>query len=314
MKKLKIGINNLEQKENIKFPEFKYHTYDIEIFSIFDNLKKKYGNDGSVKITNDMDNFSFFAMQEDTVVKAIKSEGIDLSKNQEFRHYILPSTSNSYFHLLGWKILTINLYKIEALLTYQSERYLGNDYYAQKDNFCSLVEFLVFQFVDANNYLNEDIRLDKITNWVKQHQINNKQSEIDNIPNQEALGEAHLLSIPSEATPEQILNFWLILLGNNEKGEPYWRSKQDIVHFVRQNFEGFKGVKEIRKFNPNMNKSEIYQSTWAFLTRYGQRGTKCQYEKLLIYNFSKFKNAKHVYSNIKDRSILRLRKLFKELP
>ncbi|MCJ7771607.1 MAG: hypothetical protein MUP22_00575 [Desulfobacterales bacterium] len=143
-------------------------AYDIDVFDIYDELKKKYPNDGNVKILNELDNSTFFEMQEDNFVKSLKSGGIDLSKNQENRCCILPSTSNFYLYHLGWKILIIDPYKIEALLSYQSKEFLGNSS-ASKDNFVGLVEHVVYEFVKANNYLNESIRLKKIMKWVRRN-------------------------------------------------------------------------------------------------------------------------------------------------
>lgn len=121
----------------------------------------------------------------------------------------------------------------------------------------------------------------------------------------------HLLNITTNANPDEILSFWMKLQGVNEKGEQYWESKQEIEHFVNQNFEGFPGVDEIREFNPNMNKSEMYQVTWTFFDRYGKYKTKRQYENLLKKNFTQLRNTKKVYSNIKDHSKDHLRRVTK---
>lgn len=119
----------------------------------------------------------------------------------------------------------------------------------------------------------------------------------------EAPGKEHLLSIPTKATQEQILNFWLELQGNNKKGEPFWESEEEIDHFVNQNFEGFEGVDEIKEFNPNMNKTELRRVTYKFFNKYGIYGTKPQYVKLLQENFTKFEGDKEnsTYKNIANR-------------
>lgn len=124
-------------------------------------------------------------------------------------------------------------------------------------------------------------------------------------------GKNHLLTIPTKASPDQILDFWLKLQGNNEKGEPYWNSRQEIEHFVNQNFEGFPGVDEKKEFTTNMNLSELKHVTWTFFKAYGKSKTKKQYENLLMQNFTKFKGAKDVYSNIKDQLNGHLKQLFK---
>lgn len=120
-----------------------------------------------------------------------------------------------------------------------------------------------------------------------------------------------VMSIPTKATPQEILDFWFKLTGNNEKGDPYWESEKEIEHFVYQNFDVFQGVDEIKVFNPNMNKSELNHVTWTFYRKYGTSKTKKQYEKLLMKNFTKFKNDSNVYSNIKDQLNNHLKNLFK---
>ncbi|OFX39153.1 MAG: hypothetical protein A2X03_12515 [Bacteroidetes bacterium GWA2_40_15] len=138
--------------------------------------------------------------------------------------------------------------------------------------------------------------------------------EKKDIQNPEPPAKKHVLSIPTNATPEKILDFWLRLLGNNEKGEPYWNNKQEIEHFVNQNFEGFPGVDELKEFIPSMTKSELNQVTWTFFKTYGKSKTKKQYEKLLLQNFTKFKDDKNVYCNIKYQNNEHLRKLYFEFP
>ena len=142
------------------------------------------------------------------------------------------------------------------------------------------------------------------------HWIESKSELMTVSQNKETQGTEHLLNIPTKASPEQILNFWFKLKNINEKGEPYWDNKQEIEHFVYQNFDVFPGVNEIKEFNPNMNKSELNHVTWTFYHIYGMNKTKKQYEKLLMQNFTKFKNGRNVYSNIKDQNNEHLKKLF----
>ena len=120
-----------------------------------------------------------------------------------------------------------------------------------------------------------------------------------------------LLSIPTKANAEQILRFWLKLQGENERGEPYWENEQEIKHFVNQNFYGFPGVNEIKEFNPNMNKSELNHVTWTFFNLYGIYKSKIQYADLLNKNFTKFRNDKSTYKNMKDQCNEHLKILFK---
>jgi hypothetical protein len=137
-----------------------------------------------------------------------------------------------------------------------------------------------------------------------------EQYKMENIQNPEVLGKKHLLSIPINATPVQILNLWVKLQCINEKGDPYWKSEHGLNHFVNQNFEGFEGVDEIKEFNTNMNKTELEQAAWTFFNRYGKNKTKRRYTNLLIKHFTKFKDDKNVYSNIKDQCREHLKEFF----
>lgn len=145
--------------------------------------------------------------------------------------------------------------------------------------------------------------LERIKTNIENHKDNTKPSSTD---------LKKVMSIPTKATKDEILNFWFKLQGNKEKGDPYWESEQDIEHFVYQNFEGFPGVNEKKEFNPNMNKSELNQVTWTFLHTYGESKGKKQYVNLLLKNFTQFRGAKDVYGNIKFQNNEHLRKLYKE--
>lgn len=125
--------------------------------------------------------------------------------------------------------------------------------------------------------------------------------KIEDFEREDGVLKNHLLQIKTNANKDKILDFWLKLQGDNEKGEQYWNSKEEIIHFVNQNFFGFTGVDEIKMFTPNMNKSELNHTTWTFFDKYGIMKSKKQYENLLRMNFLKFKYDRNIYSNIKDQ-------------
>lgn len=142
---------------------------------------------------------------------------------------------------------------------------------------------------------NDLIELEKYKDYV-----NTELNPKNEITIKKASEKKQLLSIPTKASKEEILNFWFELLTNNKKGEPYW-VKQEIEHFVNQNFEGFPGVSEFKVFNPEMDKRELLLITYKFFQQYGKHGTKRQYVDLLKKNFTKFRNDsfKNIYGNIK---------------
>lgn len=127
--------------------------------------------------------------------------------------------------------------------------------------------------------------------------INNLNPAETNEPDE---NKQQLLSIVANAGKEQILNFWLKLQGKNEKDKPYWKSKEEITHFVHQNFSGFPGVSEIKTFEPNMSKTELYHVVWMFFNEYGLSNSKPLYVKLLINNFPQIIDTPSLYSNIKN--------------
>lgn len=122
-------------------------------------------------------------------------------------------------------------------------------------------------------------------------------------------GSLKFNEIPTRGTPEKIMEFWLKLKGQNEKGESYWDSKEEIKHFVHQNFKGFPGVKKFKTFSPNMNKKELQQATWHFFDAHGVYKSKNQYAKLLKENFKIFENTRVLIGNIKDGNNKHLRDL-----
>jgi len=149
-----------------KFPEVSRHIYDIDSFEILDNLKLKLSNNISF-LPAHLKDFEFLKINESVLIKQMKESGIKYNSHKKHRNFILPSSWNCYYIYLGYKILCIDVNRIEALLNFQSERYEGN-HYGAADNFIGLVEFTLYQFVSTMNFFKEDERLEKIMNWVKE--------------------------------------------------------------------------------------------------------------------------------------------------
>ncbi len=144
------------------------HAYDIDVFEILDELRKKILSSGTDEDKKKLQEFDFIQADEDFFINDMVKYGVDLKGSQKNRNYILPSSYNGYYTYLGWKLIIMDVYKIEALLSYQSVLYLGN-YYAGKDNFFGLIEYLVYDFVKARILFGENIRLEKIMNWVERN-------------------------------------------------------------------------------------------------------------------------------------------------
>jgi hypothetical protein len=149
------------------FPTVVRHVYDIDAFEIIDKLKEKY-NSSIEKGKEQLKDLEFISLTEEILIKFLNEEGVDSSEHKKHRNYIMSSHYNLYNTYLGYKLLTIDLYKIEPLLSFQSVLFLGN-YYASKNNFLGLVEFLVYDFVKTGVLPSEQIRLEKIVNWLERN-------------------------------------------------------------------------------------------------------------------------------------------------
>lgn len=175
--------------QTYNFPEVKRHEYDIDVFYILDEYKNKI-------ITHNLRNSSnepylHLNEMEAEFIKLMKNIDVDLNENKVYRNYIIPSSYNIYVVFLGLKILTIDPYKIEPLLSYQSAIFLGNNN-AVKDNFFGLIEYLIYDHVKVKLEIfpNENIRLEKIVDWLERNryfmlekaynQLQNNKGKINN--------------------------------------------------------------------------------------------------------------------------------------
>jgi hypothetical protein len=151
------------------FPTVVRNVYDVDAFEIIDRLKEKYQSNIDV-VPEHLRDLEFIKFEEEFLIKTLKEDDFDLTEHQKHRNFIIPSNYNLYNSYLGYKLLTMDLYKIEPFLSYQSVLFLGN-YYATKDNFIGLIEFLTYEFVKTRLFPFEHIRLEKIVNWLERNRI-----------------------------------------------------------------------------------------------------------------------------------------------
>ncbi len=151
------------------FPTVVRHVYDVDAFETLDKLKEKYLKNIDF-VPENLKDLEFIKLEEELLIKQFKEDDFDLSEHQKHRSFIIPSNYNIYCTYLGYRLLTIDVYKIEPLLSYQSVLFMGN-YYAAKDNFIGLVEFLTYEFVKARLLPFEKKRLEKIVNWLERNRV-----------------------------------------------------------------------------------------------------------------------------------------------
>lgn len=217
--KTKERISEPVSNGNPDSPTITKHMYDIEVFGIYDDLKKKFANE-RVKIPNVLDNYAFFEMQEKSLLKTFKSAGIDLSENQEYRLLILHSSYDAYFPHLGWKILTIEADEIDGLLSYQAKKF-----HSSKEDFCGLVEFNVRQFVKSNNFLNETKPIEEIKNWLKNNRVFKKNNKTKVIKEYDSIIRARAFCLDFIQKSGKV---------NFIKG--HYFKKKEIVKFVEEHW------------------------------------------------------------------------------
>lgn len=188
------------------FPTLVRHVYDVDAFEIIDSLMDKYKSNID-QVPEHLRDLDFIKLEEEFLIKFLNEEGIDTLEHQKHRNFIIPSYYNLYNTYLGYKLLTIDLYKIEPLLSYQSVLFLGN-YYATKDNFLGLIEFLVYDFVKVRLLPFEQIRLEKMVNWLERNRLfllnkaYNEDSTTDNLREENIQPTA-----PKFKTVEMEINF-----------------------------------------------------------------------------------------------------------
>lgn len=241
------------------FPTVIRHVYDVDAFEIIDRLKEKH-NSNSEQAPEHLRDLEFINLQEESLIKFLNEEGFDSSEHQKHRNFIIPSYYNLYNTYLGYKLLTFDLYKIEPLLSYQSVLFLGN-YYASKDNFLGLIEFLVYDFVKAGVLPFEQIRLEKIVNWLERVRSATKEAKqiLKGKSSKEPNIDEDFLSA------EQAASFLKLKLNTiyskAEKGDlPFYRSGKRKLLFSKKELEQYVVKRKVKSLDEINEEVETYKS------------------------------------------------------
>lgn len=86
---------------------------------------------------------------------------------------IIPSTTPNFELYVGLYLISYDIPKIGAFLSYQKSIYKG------ENNFVNLVEFLIYRIVKNNSPLDNTVRLEKIMQWVLHERSFEKLIETD---------------------------------------------------------------------------------------------------------------------------------------
>jgi hypothetical protein len=146
------------------------HEYDIDVFEILDKLYKQYSEKEWNSDLQKQLMLEELVNIENSLIIDAEENGIGLIRKSFLRNYILPPTSKLYPFYLGWKILTMDPYKIGLMLTWQYEKFKNNNDCKDKD-FVEIIEFNVHGFIKDHNFLNEDKRLYATTSWLETQKL-----------------------------------------------------------------------------------------------------------------------------------------------
>lgn len=79
---------------------------------------------------------------------------------------VIHSDNNLYGFFISLCLAHYEIPKINLFLNHQKENFKGN-YYAKKNNFVGLIEFLCYDMIKQYSLIKTDARLDKITTWIE---------------------------------------------------------------------------------------------------------------------------------------------------
>ena len=174
-------------------------AYDIELFSLFKQMKEKYMNFEARAFSKDCNNSEFFDIGQKNILATLENEGVDINSICEDEFYIVPVISKCYVQLLCYKLLIVEQYEIALTLEYLKAKYFKSK---PKSKFHILINSLVKEYVKCYCFPNETIRLDKISDWVLREQTNSEPIPI--IENWEDMKQ---MSLKDDLTEEEQIKF-----------------------------------------------------------------------------------------------------------
>ena len=281
------------------FPEVTRNIYDVDAFELLDAMKARLLSNVDEMHQKIDQQLEMLNILEEDLIKEGEHFGFDILKNQKYRNFILPSSSNLYHTFLTFKLITFDLYKIGPMLSHQSESFSGN-YYAKEDNFVGLVEYVVYEGVKSRIFSDENLRLEKIVNWVEDQK--------KKLP--------FVKSLVEKTDEETVDNKYF--RGNkvffetlNQKLSSYFENEKDKVNLYKALFTG--EVEEKLEFKGQSNQFVEFFKRYRYNNKISYSENKDLTE--WIYKNFKFWNRKsNKYEDFKNESILQILKAIKKEP
>jgi hypothetical protein len=148
------------------FPTYGLHVYDLAAFELLAMMRQKIISSGNQKLIRELSRFDFLKEEENSLIMAMLQYGFEIPKDK--RNFIVPPWLRPHsIFFLGWKLLTVDVHKIEAVLSYQFEVFSSDEFY--QGDFSGMVEYGVYSFVKERLFPNEEVRLEKIMAWVERN-------------------------------------------------------------------------------------------------------------------------------------------------
>lgn len=140
-----------------KSKSISYHAYDINLTKSYSELEKQYENLTNLKQGTLKE--EYLSQIKERLESYSKFHG--LGSFDTFRPIILKYPAYNYPAHLAFQLMTFDVNKIHSMLDFQHENYLG------LDQFQTIVEHGVYDWIKLNSPFDNNLRLQKIMEWVE---------------------------------------------------------------------------------------------------------------------------------------------------
>ncbi len=168
-------------------PKFKYHTYDVNLTELYKLAKASYESGNIQDIDGRLSRLS------ETIEFYCKETGVNPINFENGLPIIVPSSHNLFPSFFGLLLAFCDSNDIELLLHHHQGHFKGN-YYAEKDNFLGMVEFICRGTAIREAVFQTDKRADKITSWIVHERTKKQAHKLDSVPDVIHISQAPVIN------------------------------------------------------------------------------------------------------------------------
>jgi hypothetical protein len=142
------------------------HAYDVDLIAAYDRLSR-------IEFINVETKENYLERNKTVIESFCKNNKLDFPFYFDQKiPLVIPSTTNNFEFYIGFFLISFEIPKIPAFLSYQLDIYEG------EQDFVNLVEFLIYEIVKSNSPFDNSIRLEKIMQWVSNERYSKNQIEL----------------------------------------------------------------------------------------------------------------------------------------